>query len=71
MSLAKEHFEKKAAQSKKNKSEGGKNVVIDLVKKVKVRFTKDFGYMTKGKEQYVSETAYEIYADKGVVERVN
>lgn len=71
MSLAKDHFEKKAAQSKKNKAEGGKNVVIDLVKKVRVRFTQDFGYIKKGHEQDLSETAFEIYNSKGVVEKVN
>jgi hypothetical protein len=69
--LAKEHFDKKAEQSKKNKQAGGNNVIIDLVGKVKVRFTKDYGFIKAGHEQFLSETAYEIYADKKVVEKIN
>lgn len=72
MSLAKDHFEKKAGQSKKNRASGtGGNVVIDLVKTYRVRFTKDIGYIKAGHEQSLSETAYEIYKEQGVVELVN
>ena len=70
-SLTKEHFKKKAEQSKKNLATGGKNVVIDLQKKIAARFTKDFGYIKAGHEQPLSETAYEIYAAQGVVEKIN
>lgn len=71
MSIAKEHFDKKAEQSKKNRASGGENVVIDLVKTYRVRFTQNFGYIKAGHTQNLSETAYEIYKDKGVIELVN
>lgn len=71
MSITKEHFEKKAKQSEKNRSMGGKNVTIDLKKTIEVRFTKDFGFMKAGHVQKVSETAYEIYAEQKVVEKLN
>lgn len=71
MSLAKEHFEEKAEQSKKNRANGGENVVIDLVKTYRVRFTKDIGFIKKGHVQSLSETAYEIYKNQKAVELVN
>lgn len=71
MNLIKEHFDKKAEQSTKNRSTGGKNVVIDLKKTIEARFTKDFGFIKAGHKQKLSETAYEIYANQGVVEKVN
>lgn len=66
----KEHFNDLAATSKKNKSEGRENVKIDLVKTVTARFTEDFGLLKKGHVQSLSQTAYDIYNKKGVVELV-
>ena len=55
-SLVQEFFEDKAKEIK----EGG-SPKVNLSKIVKVEFTKDFGYMRKGKTQNVSQIAYEIY----------
>lgn len=71
MNLAQEHYEEKAEQSRKNKANGGSNVTIDLLKTVKIRFNKAFGYNKAGAEITVSETAYEIYNKAGVIEKVN
>lgn len=71
MSLIKEHFDKKAEKSKNNRANGGKNVTIDLKKTIEARFTKDFGFIKAGHTQKLSETAFEIYSDQGVVEKVN
>jgi hypothetical protein len=71
MSITKNHFDKKAKQSEKNRQSGGSNVVIDLNKKRLGRITKDYGYFKKGHEQYFSDTAWEIYQTAGVIEAVN
>lgn len=70
-SITKEHFEKKAEQTKKNLASGGKPVTVDLHKTVTVEFTSDYGYNKKGDVKTVSDTAYEIYNNKGVVTKVN
>lgn len=70
-SITKEHYEKKAAQSRENLARGGKAVTIDLHNTVTVQFTEDFGYNRKDEVKTVSETAYEIYKDKGVVTKLS
>lgn len=69
--ITQEHFEKKAAQSAKNLASGGKAVTVDLHKTVEVEFTETFGYNQKGEKKRISETAYEIYKDKGVVTKLS
>ena len=64
------HFEELGAKTRDNLSKGGNPVVINLVDKVNVQFTKDFGFMKKGHVQEVSETAYEIYKKAGVIEKL-
>ena len=54
------YFEELGAKTRENISKGGKAVTINLIDKVNVQLTKDFGFMKKGHVQEVSETAYEI-----------
>lgn len=65
-----EHFDEVAAQSAKNRAMGNDNVKVDLIKTVAVRFTKDVGFIKKGHEQLLSETAFAIYKKKDVVELI-
>ena len=64
------HFEAKGKQTKENLSNGGSPVVVSLVNKTLVRFTKSFGFMEKGHVQEVSDTALEIYTKEGVIEKI-
>ena len=66
----KDHFEAKGKQSKENIANGGSPVIVSLVNKTLVRFTKDYGFMKKGHEQEVSDTALEIYTKEGVIEKL-
>lgn len=61
-----------AEQSKKNKSNGGKNVEVSVLDTVNVRFTKDFGkHIKKGHEQKMSILSFKVYDKNGVVEKIN
>ena len=71
VNLVEKHFQEKGNQSKENLSKGGKEVVISLINKVNVEFTKDFGdHIKAGHTQEVSETAFEIYNKAGVVKKL-
>lgn len=65
-----EAYDKKAEQSRNNLLQGGETVKINMADTTLVRFTKDYGFIKKGHVQRVSDVAYEIYADKKVIEKV-
>jgi len=65
------YMKEQGAKSKKQLSEGGKEVVLSLTNTTNVRFTKDFGlYLKEGMEQEVSDQAFAIYDKAGVIEKV-
>lgn len=60
-----------ADQSKKNRANGGKDVVVSITDTVEVRFTKDFGkHIKKGHTQRMSILSYKVYDKNGVVEKI-
>lgn len=61
----------KAEQSRKNRLNGGKDVVVSITDTVNVRFTKDFLKMKKGHTQRISQLAYEMYNKNKCVEKIN
>lgn len=63
-------MEEKGKQSAINVKNGKDPVIVKLNGKVKVRFTKDYGYMKKDKEATISDLAYDVYAKAGVVEKI-
>lgn len=64
------HFEELAAKSADNQKNGLPNVEIDLTATHTVKFKKDFGFIKKDTVLTVSDTAYNIYNAKSVVEKV-
>lgn len=60
-----------AEQSKKNLANGGKNVEVSITDTVKVKFTKDHGFMKKGQEATISALAYKVYDKNKCVEKIN
>lgn len=63
--------QEKADQSKNNRLSGGKDVVVDILSTVEVRFTKDFVKMKKGAIRRISPLMFEVYSKNGVVEKIN
>lgn len=60
-----------AEQSKKNRENGGKDVVVSILDTVDVVFTKDFGFMRKNQKARISTLAYETYKRNKCVEKTN
>lgn len=63
-------MQEKGKQSATNIKNGNEAVKVSLTRKVKVRFTKDYGFIKKDATLQVSELAYDIYAKAGVVEKI-
>lgn len=68
--VTEKHFQEQGEKSKENRSNGGEDVKVSLTNKTMVEFTKDFGHMTKGHKQEVSDVALAIYEKAGVVKKI-
>lgn len=60
-----------AEQSKTNRNNGGKDVEVSITDTVKVKFTKDFGFMKKDQTATISILAYKVYDKNKCVEKIN
>lgn len=67
----KDYFENKAVEAKKRLEEGKPLEKVNIEDKVKVRFTKDYGYMKKGQEATISIVAYNIYNENKCIEKID
>lgn len=71
-SLTAEYFDEKSEKSRDNKAKGGEFVEVNLTNTNTIKFLEDFGkHIKKGQVLTVSDVAYEIYANKAKVEKVN
>jgi len=71
-SLTAEYFDDKAEKSRDNKSKGGEFVEVNLTNTTTIKFLEDFGkHIKKDQVLTVSDVAYEIYAGKAKVEKLN
>ncbi|UYW01790.1 hypothetical protein K5I29_02375 [Flavobacterium agricola] len=64
-----EVLKEKGAESLKNIRNGKELEKVSLTDKVKIVFTKDYGFMKKDQEATVSALAFEVYSKAGVAKK--